>query len=67
MKFKKGDLLGTSSTSDSHEERVARVTKVSRDGVGHCVNLIGCSNMEEGHEFSFLPDEWTRYYPLPRK
>ena len=67
MKFKQGDLLGTSSTSDSREEPVARVTKVTRAGVVHCVNLVACSNMDEGHEFHFLPDEWTRYYPLPRK
>ncbi len=67
MKFKTGDLLATPGVSDIVEQPVARVTKVTRDGVVHCVNLVECSTMDEGHEFSFVPDEGTRYYPLPRK
>ncbi len=63
MKFREGDLL---STSNANEEPVARVTKVDRDGTVHCVNLVACSTMPEGHEFHFVWDEWTRYYPLPR-
>jgi hypothetical protein len=63
MKFKKGDIL---TTSNSNEKPLARVKKVSRDGTVHCVNLLACSTMPEGHEFQFVPDERTRYYALPK-
>ncbi len=64
MNFKKDDLL---TTANSREQPIARVTKVTRDGVVHCVNLAACSTMPEGHEFHFVPDEKTRYYSLPKK
>jgi hypothetical protein len=64
MKFKKDDLL---TTANSREQPVARVTKVTRDGVVHCVNLVACQSMNEGHEFHFVPNARTRYYPLPKK
>ena len=63
MEFKKGDLL---STMNSQERPIARVTKVDRDGTVHCVNLVKCYSMPEGHEFRFVWDEWTKYYALPR-
>ena len=67
MKFKTGDLLATlGMSSDMGELPVARVTKVTRDGTVHCVNLVECTSMKEGHEFHFVPDEKTRYYPLTR-
>ena len=58
MRFKKGDVL---TTMNSQERPIARVTKVDRDGTVHCVNLVACSIMKEGHEFHFTPDENTRY------
>ena len=61
MKFKKGDVLTTSS---SQERPLARVKKVTRDGTVHCVNLLACMTMPEGHEFQFVPNERTRYYVL---
>ncbi len=64
MKFKKGDVLTVKSVPG--EKPVARVTKVTRDGVVHCVNLVACQSMPEGHEFHFVPYEGTRYYALPR-
>ncbi len=64
LEFKKGDLL---TTLGLQERPVARVTKVTRDGTVHCVNLVACQSMPEGHEFRFVPYEETRYYPLPRK
>ncbi len=64
MEFKKGDLL---TTIGIQERPVARVTKVTRDGVVHCVNLVACAMIEEGQEFQFTPDERTRYYPLPKR
>ncbi len=62
MEFKKGDML---TTIGIQERPVARVTKVTRDGTVHCVNLVACANMPEGQEFHFVPNEGTRYYPLP--
>ena len=59
MRFKKGDLL-TDKYRPS-KKPTARVEKVTRKGVVHCVNLVGCQTMEKGTEFSFVPDEWTRY------
>ncbi len=64
MDFNAGDLLTTPS---SQERPIARVTKVTRDGTVHCVNLVACSTMPEGHEFHFVPDQWTKYYPLPKR
>ena len=67
MEFKKGDLLGTSTDRyKTSKQPVARVTKVDRDRTVHCVNLVACATMREGHEFHFVPDASTRYYPLPR-
>ena len=59
MRFRKGDLL-----IDKHglsKKPTARVEKVTRAGVVHCVNLVACSTMKKGTEFSFVPDEWTWY------
>jgi len=65
MKFKKGDLLTTRSWPPGRKP-VAQVTRVTREGVVHCVNLVACSTMKDGHEFHFTPGENTRYelYPL---
>lgn len=59
MRFKKGDVL----TTKYHPSRkpLCRVIKVTRVGVVHCVNLVACATMKEGHEFCFTPDENTRY------
>ena len=64
MQFKKGDLLTTTHAADG--KPVARVTSVTPNGVVHCVNLVACSTMDEGHEFHFTPDGYTKYelYPL---
>ena len=59
MRFKKGDLLTTTYTTV--RKPVAKVTKVTREGVVHCVNLVSCQTMEEGGKFHFTPDENTRY------
>jgi|GEM_PF-1242277 len=59
MRFKKGDLITTKSTSA--QEPLARVEKVTRKGVVHCVNLVACATMKEGDTFQFTPDENTRY------
>ena len=59
MQFQEGDLLTTINVPD--HKPVARVTKVTREGVVHCVNLVACSTMKEGHEFHFTPGENTRY------
>ena len=59
MKFKKGDLLGTINWPA--RQPLCRVTKVTREGVVHCVNLVTCTTMDEGDEFHFTPDTNTRY------
>ena len=59
MRFKKGDLL--SSKIGPVQEPVARVERVTREGVVHCVNLVACSTMNKGAEFQFTPDKYTRY------
>ena len=63
MKFRKGDLL--CARGSVLETPVARVTKVTRDGVVHCVNLADCQTMKEGVEFQFTPDRespWRTSY-----
>ena len=59
MRFKKGDLLTCKGLEV--QKPVVRVTKVTRDGVVHCVNLVDCATMKAGHEFHFTPDERTRF------
>ena len=59
MKFKKGDVL--TGKHRPNQEPLARVEKVTRDGVVHCVNLVACSTMKDGDTFRFTPDENTRY------
>jgi len=59
MKFKKGDLLTTRNTPI--RKPVARVERVTREGVVHCVNLVACSMMNEGDKFQFTPDKHTKY------
>ena len=59
MRFKKGDLI-TTNTTQSHGP-LARVEKVTRAGVVHCVNLVECATMKEGDVFQFTPDDGTRY------
>ena len=56
MRFKKGDLLANQYVTVPIP--VVRVTRVTRGGVVHCVNLVDC---ETRHEFHFAPDEQTRY------
>jgi hypothetical protein len=65
MRFKKGDLLTTMTTQS--QGPLARVVKVTRAGVVHCVNLVACATMEEGDVFQFTPDEGTRYIVRSRK
>jgi hypothetical protein len=59
MRFKKGDLLATKHWPAP--KPLCRVTKVTREGVVHCVNLVACSTMNEGDKFHFTPDKNTRY------
>jgi len=59
MKFKKGDLLTTKFGLVKNP--VARVEKVTREGVVHCVNLVACSTMKDGDTFRFTPDDNTHY------
>jgi hypothetical protein len=51
MRFKKGDLL--TSIYQPTSEPIARVDRVTREGVVHCINLVACSTMDEGSEFRF--------------
>ncbi len=51
MKFKKGDLLVTRNYPTP--KPMARVEKVTRAGIVHCVNLIECSTMAKDDEFQF--------------
>ena len=59
VKFKKGDLLATKNGRTT--EPLARVERVTRAGVVHCVNLVECATMNEGKVFQFIPNEGTRY------
>ena len=65
MRFKKGDLLTTRHTQV--KVPVARVEKVTRDGVVHCVNLVECDTMKEGAVFQFTADQSTGYELHSRK
>ena len=60
MKFKKGDLLTTKHRPNG--EAVARVVRVTKDNVVHCVNLVACA-MKVGAEFQFTQDAY-RWYDL---
>ena len=59
MRFKKGDLLTTRFRPGP--KPVARVERVTRKGVVHCVNLVASQTMDEGAEFQFTQDENTFY------
>ena len=59
MRFKKGDLL--TAKNQRVTKPVARVEKVTREGVVHCVNLVACDTMKEGDAFQFTPGENTGY------
>jgi hypothetical protein len=59
MRFKKGDFLTTKNWL--FRKPVAQVTRVTREGVVHCVNLAACATMKEGDKFHFTPNENTRY------
>ena len=65
MRFKKGDLLCTKNRPV--QEPLARVERVTQEGVVHCVNLIACQTMDEGAEFQFTPDNYTMYAVYSRK
>ncbi len=65
MRFKKGDLLTTKNGRIT--KPLARVERVTRDRVVHCINLVECQTMNEGDVFQFTPDESTRYIVQPRK
>ena len=61
MKFKKGDLLVTRNYPAP--KPMARVVKVTRDGIVHCVNLIECSTMAADDEFQF--DQKVNQFYVP--
>ena len=65
MRFKKGDVLTTKYGLVKNP--VARVEKVTRAGVVHCINLVECQTMQEGEVFQFTPDDGTRYKLHSRK
>jgi hypothetical protein len=65
MKFKKGDVLTTKYGLVKNP--VARVEKVTRAGVVHCINLVECQTMDEGEVFQFTPSESMRYTLHSRK
>jgi hypothetical protein len=65
MKFRKGNLLTTKYARVT--KPLARVEKVTRAGVVHCVNLVACSTMDEGDTFQFTPDDNTHYMVHSRK
>ena len=44
MRFKKGDLL--TAKNQRVTKPVARVEKVTSEGVVHCVNLVACDTMK---------------------
>ena len=59
MRFKKGDLL--TGKYRPNQEPLARVEKVTSEGVVHCVNLVACDTMKEGDTFQFTQGENTHY------
>ena len=59
MKFTKGDLLANKFASA--QRPVARVERVTKEGIIHCVNLVACTTMDKGDAFSFSRDANTQY------
>ena len=62
VKFKKGDLLTTKNRPNG--EAVARVVRVTKGSVVHCVNLVACSTMKIGAEFQITQDVFHTWYVL---
>ena len=62
MKFKKGDLLTTKQRPNG--EAIARVVRVTKGSVVHCVNLLACSTMTVGVEFQITQDVHHSWYIL---
>ena len=59
MRFRKGDLLANKHMPN--QIPVARVERLTKDGIVHCVNLVACATMKKGAEFQFNPEVWTGF------